>query len=378
MLRDRIDPNLVKSNSAVSCHSLLVEVSMNRSIAIAMLSIGTVAASGLQPQYARTGHGGEIATATTLPSLGGNSQALAIDDEGTTVVGSSFDRSDLLHAVTWTLQGDGSWKITDLGWPPDAVSSIARGINNNLDVAGNDFSPAASRPLLWPITGGITILSDCSGSAGRAIVYGLSANAQVAVGATLGVGGSVWSPAGCESLPPLPGGTSPSAFAVNGDGTIVGGASATQTAASVPVRWTHVAGQWQIEQLDSRSGLAVGANTVGDLAGSVTTACALPDGCSRAVIWYAAGGSRELGTLGGDQSWASDINSSGELVGGSTAPRVGNTAYFWSESRGMLQLPFKGRFAVANALSDVRPDGTRIVVGTDSRANAIVWVVRNP
>ena len=146
----------------------------------------------------------------------------------------------------------------------------------------------------------------------------------------------------------------------------------------MPVRWTRVAGQWQREQLDNRHGAARGANAAGDLAGYVVVPCALTDGCDRAVIWYATGSSRELGTLGGEQSWARDINASGEVVGASTAPHVGNTAYFWSESMGMVQLPFKGRWAAANALSDVRSDGTRFVVGMDSRGQAVVWVVRNP
>jgi uncharacterized membrane protein len=89
-------------------------------------------------------------------------------------------------------------------------------------------------------------------------------------------------------------------------------------------------------------------------------------------------GSRELGTLGGAHSWARDINASREVVGLSTSPRVGNTAFFWSELGGMFQLPFKGRWAAANAVSDVRPDGTRLVVGISSQGVAVVWVVRNP
>jgi hypothetical protein len=39
----------------------------------------------------------------------------------------------------------------------------------------------------------------------------------------------------------------------------------------------------------------------------------------------------------------------------------------WSSFR------FKGRFAVVNALSDVRADGTRIVVGRDSHRNVVAW-----
>jgi probable HAF family extracellular repeat protein len=144
------------------------------------------------------------------------------------------------------------------------------------------------------------------------------------------------------------------------------------------VRWQKVSGGWLIEQLDSRRGNVMGANATGDLVGLVDVPCASVDGCSRAVIWYATGGSRELGTLGGKDSSARDINATGEVVGLSTSPTAGYTAYFWSTARGMLQLPFKGRFAVANALSNVRPDGTRVVVGMNSMAQATVWVVRNP
>jgi hypothetical protein len=57
----------------------------------------------------------------------------------------------------------------------------------------------------------------------------------------------------------------------------------------------------------------------------------------------------------------------------------GNTGYFWSESTGMRQLPFKTRCCTAaNAVSDARPDGTRLVAGTDHNdtGRAVVWVVQ--
>jgi uncharacterized membrane protein len=317
---------------------------------------------------------GQPAPYTTLPSLGSNSEAHGVNDAGTVIVGHSFDRHGLMHAVTWTLQSDGSWTITNLPWPPGASSTIARGINNFGDAAGNDFPGTASRAVLWPGTGGFNVLG-CDPDLGPARVYAISADAQVVVGA----GGlsssipSVWRPGACrEDLP----GASGVAYAVNADGTTVGGV-VNISGSYVPVRWKSIGGAWQMEQLDNRAGLALGANDVGDLAGYVIVPCTLTDGCDRALIWYADGSSRELGTLGGEQSWAVDVNASGEAVGGSTSPSVGNTAFFWSASRGMVQLPFRGRFAVANALSDVRPDGTRLVVGANSNAEAIVWVV-NP
>jgi uncharacterized membrane protein len=322
--------------------------------------------------------GTEIATFSTLPSLGRGAEALAVDAAGTTIVGSAWDQSGLLHAVKWSIQGNGSWAITDLPRPPSATSAMASGVNNFGDAAGNDFPSTTSHPILWPATGGFDVLG-CADDPGRASVHGISAGAQVVIGQAGGAAGvaAVWRPGGAcrENLP----GGSGAAYAVNGDGTIVGGIANVGSANSgVPVRWTNLAGKWQIEPLDSRDGFAFGANNVGDLAGYVVVPCSLQDGCDRAMIWYVAGSSRELGTLGGEQSQANDINANGEVVGSSTSPRVGNTAYFWSESLGMMQLPFKGHYAVANALSDVRPDGTRLVVGADSRQNAVVWVVRNP
>ena len=101
--------------------------------------------------------------------------------------------------------------------------------------------------------------------------------------------------------------------------------------------------------------------------------------CRRTAIWYAIGSTRTLGTLGGADSWARDINATGEVVGGSTTSQGVNTAYFWSPvSDRMIQLPVKGGWGAANAVSDVRPDGTRLVVGMNSQGAAVVWVVRNP
>jgi probable HAF family extracellular repeat protein len=133
-----------------------------------------------------------------------------------------------------------------------------------------------------------------------------------------------------------------------------------------------------IEELDSRPGTVRGANPAGDLAGHVTNGCALEEGCEQAAIWYAGGGSpRYLETLGGAHSWALDINAAGEVVGISTSSQGVNTAFFWSEATAMLKLP-ANKWGVANAVSEVRSDGTRLVVGMDAQANAAVWLVRTP
>jgi probable HAF family extracellular repeat protein len=333
---------------------------------------------------------GNITGPVPLPSLHRLAEALAVDTRGTIIVGSASDVSDRLHAVKWTLQSDGSWALSDLAWPPGASSTIARGVNDRGDVSGNDSPFRTSRALLWLAGTILPRILGCSADLPTATVYGISADAQVVVGGRIDLGpvtststAAVWRPDGTcrEDLPLLAEGESAGAFAVNGDGTIIGGgASIGGGARGVPARWTNVAGEWRIEQLDARDGAVLGADATGDLAGYVATPCGVAAVCQRAVIWYTTGESRELGTLGGADSAARDINSAGEVVGIST-PRNGiNTAFFWSPDPavGMLQLPFNGRWAAANALSDVRADGTRLVVGQDFRGRAIAWVVRNP
>jgi len=356
---------------------------MSKSIATLFVTVGALATFGLQPHAQGGRKPTEIATFSTLPALrgGGPSEALGIDDAGTVIVGSNWDRHGALHAVKWSLQ-NGSWVITSLPYGINANSAIARGVNNQGDAAGNDFPGPTSQPVLWPATGGFNVLG-CGDVVGPATVNGISAAAQIVVGQQGGAA-SVWQPDGCRTaLPSLFNGALAAAYTVNGDGTIVGGAAGdldVSTPSVMPVRWTLVGGQWHIEQLDTRPGWVYGANGVGDLAGNVSFPCALADGCNRAVIWYAGGGSFELGTLGGEHSLSRDINGSGEVVGWSTAPGIGMTGFFWSSSRGMLQLqlPPKARFAGASGVSDVRPDGTRLVVGTSSQGAAVVWVVRDP
>jgi probable HAF family extracellular repeat protein len=142
-----------------------------------------------------------------------------------------------------------------------------------------------------------------------------------------------------------------------------------------------VNGAWQIEQLDSRPGVVRGANSVGDLVGNVQVPCTLPmvvSQCSIGMIWYASGSSRELGSLGGPSTAPFAINAVGEVVGMSALANGDGFPFFWSEATGIRQLPVtKG--GLATAVSGVRSDGTRIVVGGGGRQfSALVWVVRSP
>ncbi|HET7698350.1 MAG TPA: hypothetical protein VFK57_21720 [Vicinamibacterales bacterium] len=354
---------------------------MSRRLAFAAGWVAVFATAGFQSPYAgnaATPGPNVTITITSLKSFGRGAEAMAVNDAGTIIAGHAWDRQGLLHAVRWTLQNDGSWAFTPLLRPAGATSAIARGVNARGDVAGNDFPASTSRALLWPHPQSQATPLGCATDLGAVAVYGISGAAQTVVGTLRGGTAASWTPGHCrEDLPPLVAGGFATAIAVSGDGTIIGGASSVAQG-YVPVRWTKVAAEWIVEQLDARAGIVYGANSGGDLAGVVDVLpCASSTGCQRATVWSAGGTPPlDLGTLGGEDSWARDINGSGEVVGGSTSSRGTNTGYFWSASTGMLALPFKGRWAAANALSDVRPDGTRVAVGMDSGGTPVVWIVR--
>ena len=325
--------------------------------------------------------GGGFASLSTLPALSPkvHGEAYAVDQAGSIVAGYSWDNAGRMNPVTWTLNS-GAWTVTALPYAVSATSAVARGVNDQGDVAGNDFPSSAPHAVLWPSTGGFSVLG--CGELGE--VYAISASSQVLVGWGKDVSPSpaaVWRPGACrEDLPALAAGGYASANAVNGDGTIVGGRAAPDAlnTSAVPVRWRRVAGAWQIEQLDSRPGAVYGGNPAGDLVGTVSVSCASASSCSRGIIWYADGSSRELGTLGGESTTPRAINAAGEVVGLSTVANGGGYPFFWSETAGMRQLPVRDG-AWAFGISGVRSDGTRLVVGAGGQPfAALVWLVRSP
>jgi probable HAF family extracellular repeat protein len=318
-----------------------------------------------------------FATLAKLPPIkgGGHGEAYAVDQAGSVIAGYSWDREGRMNPVTWTLQ-NGAWTVTPRPYPATATSAVVRAINDQGDLGGNDFPGSNPHPVLWAAGGGFSVLG--CGDTGE--VRAMSSGGQTLAGrggpSTPGIA-ALWHPNGCrEDLPLLVAGGYSNAYAINGDATVVGGSASLEAGNSVPVRWTRSNGAWQVEQLDSRPGAVTGSNPAGDLAGFVQVSCASASSCNRGIIWYAGGGSRELPTLGGGSTSPRAINAAREVVGLSSLSNGNGTAFIWSETAGMRQLPVSGG-AWAFAISAARTDGTRLVAGAGGQPfSALVWVVR--
>ena len=207
-----------------------------------------------------------------------------------------------------------SWVITKLLYAGHVRWPRHQSYGN---IVGYQANPPR-RPVLWFAQGGYTVLG-CDTN--QAEAQAISGDGQITVGHSVGqavTGAYVWQSPGCTRASRRWKRAVAVARAVNNDGSILGGTSGIGQL-SAPVRWLGISGQRQIQRLDDRQGTVHGGNSAGDLAGYVAVPCTAVDAqqgaCQKAVLWYAGGGSRDLGTLGGTHSWATDVNSVGEAVG---------------------------------------------------------------
>ncbi len=142
-----------------------------------------------------------------------------------------------------------------------------------------------------------------------------------------------------------------------------------------PFRWTAATGLVALPALGTRRPVAI--NQQGDIAAVSTDGTAiLSKGGARTVIggflaqdmndsraavgaigawptptaafWSPSRGIRSLGTLGGEMSYAYGVNNEGEAVGASTTASGEVHAFYWSASRGMVDLGPGEAYAISD------------------------------
>jgi probable HAF family extracellular repeat protein len=213
-----------------------------------------------------------------LGSLGGNSEAKAVNENGQ-AVGYSYGGPFLFHAFSWT-QATG---MSDLG-AMGGADSQASAVNDNGQVVGTlNTSTSSPHGFSWTQGGGM-----------------------VDVG-TLG---------GARSF----------AHAVNNNGQVVGLSSTTTTFVERGFSWTETGGMVDLGSLGGDRSEAYGVNDNGQVVGSSWTTSS----AYHAFSWTEGGGMVDLLTLGGSSGVAYAVNGTGQAVGTTSTSSGEEHAALWN------------------------------------------------
>jgi len=268
-----------------------------------------------------------------LGSLGGQSYASSVSDDGSVVVGSSGTSGP--EAFRWTAAGG----MVGLGMLPGGSPDI-----------GSEASDVSAD--------GAVVVGDSDSSSGRQAFRWTAAGGMVALGEW--PGGGIYVEAG----------------GVSADGSVVGmSSSGTQFEA---FRWTISGDIVGLGDLPG-GGFYSSASAV-SADGAIVVGESYSGSGNEAFRWTAGGGMVGLGDLAGGvfDSWATGVSGDGSVVVGQSSSANGNEAFYWREDlepepmAGLGDLP--GGF-FSSCAHDVSADGS-IIVGkgvSDSGSEAFLF-----
>jgi uncharacterized membrane protein len=271
------------------------------------------------------------------------------------------------------------YQVTDLGTlPGQAYSYVWGGVNTRGHVAvyannNEDGSLAFSSAFLWKGPRDIELLPRLPGS-DTIVPFGLNDLDQVVGGCGPTPDGYLavlWEDGQVKALPKLPGDTDGDAYLINNSGLIVGHSSNFNVDP-----WTDRAVYWyegRVFALPSLAGAvnssAIAVNDRNQIVGQSR---------SHAVLWSISPKPRvvDLGTLGGDESFAWYINNLGAIAGMAQTESGDWHPVLW-DKHGINELPIFGDDPVGGALYN--NDEGQIVgfSGTDTgdvtKMRAVLW-----
>ena len=259
----------------------------------------------------------------------------------------------------------------DIAGDQGAGNSVAYGINDQGEIAGAYNTSVAQRPFRSVRRVGFQELSLPVGSNGG-IAYAINEIGEAAgyVSGTAGIRPAWWTRRGEVQLLPTAQSLTTKALDLNDRGDIVGVSGGEPNAAVLWPRKGGLVGLGTLPGFTHSEAVAISEN--GIIAGLATGVGAFPNR-SRAVLWQPGGlAIQDLGTLpGGADSRARDVNSRGEVVGRASSDS-GSRAFIWTAASGMRDLntlvTVPG-LVMTDALS-VNKRGDILVVGQDSSTNA--------
>lgn len=275
-----------------------------------------------------------------------------------------------------SLAGAQTYRVANLGtlgghW------SFPASVNDKGRVAGTArLASGVSHPFLWTQTSGMqdldTVITDTRGASGINSVdqvVGADSNTQHAF---------LWSQStGIQDLGTL-GGCCSGAFAISNQSVVVGWSEAASGAGNA-FSWTQAAGMQPLSTGKGRfsNTSAYAVNNQGFVVGGgnvVSSAFA-----QHALLWAPTGGVIDLGSLGGIDSIALDINRSNQVVGWSLTRSGATHPFLWARTTGMQDLGILSGFFSCSA-TGINNQGQVVgtcfsLVATDM-PHAFLWTSR--
>jgi probable HAF family extracellular repeat protein len=308
------------------------------------------------------------------------SRAVDINDAGVAVGYSFLDGDRASHAFVWTLTG-GMQDLGTLGGGSSAAVAVSESGHVVGESDGHAFSWTQARGMVDLGTlGGLTSAAAAVNAAGQVVGWSVTAEGTPhaffwspsqgmidlgTLGALIGVDGQ-----------PLRGAIS-FASAVNDAGQVVG--SSDSPSGHHAFLWTQAEGMIALGTLEGSRGFSVARKI--NQAGQIIGVSTHPRGADlHAFSWTKAGGMIDLGTLGGPWSSAVAVNSGGQVVGSASIPQCigGGThiclayashAFSWTAGGGLVDLGTLG--GVQIFATDLNEQGT--VVGYSRLPESTVY-----
>jgi probable HAF family extracellular repeat protein len=264
---------------------------------------------------------------------------------------------------------------------PDSQNAEVRAINNRGEVVGLSYSTARQfQVFYWSQASGVKVLGIHSNHTN--FTLGPSINDSGVVAASLNAAGwehafrwtvedglvdlGVLAPPGSGSL-----GGDAAATAINKHGDVAGFSTNNQ-GFSHAVIWTRGSAIKDLGTLGGHQSWAYDLNDNGDVTGTSM----LSNGLSHCFIWNERSGMQDLGVPTGYQySSCSRINGSGDVVGTATNAAGNSVAIFYNKRDGMIMLNPQGTYCFPQGFND--HGEVLIASGSGSTVRAFLWTQRS-